>query len=84
MIARGSECSVLSPVLNEPRVPDGPVWRTGYRVILALGLGGPQNPVLWHQAPWDGPLDACRGEPMAVGRAKWQAKMRTLGRGSMG
>ena len=84
MVAGGSEYSVLSPVLNEPRVPDGPVWRPGNSVSLALGLGGPQNPVLWCQAIWDGPLEAHRCKLMAVGCAEWQAKMRTLGRGSMG
>ena len=58
MVLGGSECSVISPILNEPRVTDGPVWRPGDSVSLALGLGSPQNPVLWCQAPWDGPLEA--------------------------
>ena len=93
MVARGSECCVLSPIRNELRVTDGPVWQPSDSVSLALGLGNPQTLVLHHQAPWDGPLggrprvrvspgEARRCELMAVGPAEWQAKMRMLGGGA--
>ena len=51
MVTGGSEFSVLSPILNEPWSPDGPLMWPGDSVRLALGLGGPQTPALWHQAP---------------------------------
>ena len=44
---QGLEGSALSPILNELWGADGPVWRPGNRVNLALGLGGPKTPALW-------------------------------------
>ena len=92
MVTSGSECSVLSPILNEPQGPDGPLTQPGDRVSPGLGLGGPQTPALWCQAPWEGhlggrpmvsvsPQEVHRRELTAVGRAEWQAKMRMLGWG---
>ena len=60
-VALCSECPALSLVLNEWQDPDGPWWLSGGRVILMLGLGGPQSPALCHQAPWEAPL---QGRPM--------------------
>ena len=40
-VTGASEGSVLSPVLNELRSPDGPLRWPGDRVSPALGLGGP-------------------------------------------
>ena len=54
-IAWCSQCPALTPILNERQGPDSPVWWLGDRVSLALGLGGPQSPSLWCQAPWEGP-----------------------------
>ena len=53
----GSEGPARSPALNERRRPDGPGCRRGGWVSLALGLWGPQSPALWHQAPWERPLE---------------------------
>ena len=91
---RGLGVSAISPVLNERRGPDSPVWWLVDRVSLALGLGSPQSPALRSQAPWERPLwgrsrvrvspqEARRCEPRAVGHVEWLAEMRTLGRGSV-
>ena len=94
MVAEGLECSVLSPILNEPWGPDGPLMWPGDRMSLALGLGSPQTPVLRCQTPWEGhiccrtmvsvsPQEAHRHEMMAVVHAEWQGEM-MLGMGSVG
>ena len=81
--------------LNDRRHPNGPGWRPGGRVSLALGLGGPQTQLLWPQAPWEGhlgvrprvrvsPQEASRHQLMAVGRAEGRDKVRGLGRASVG
>ena len=94
-VAWGSEGPAHTPAMNEQRRPDGPVWRPGGRVSLALGLGGPQSPALWHQVPFEGPLGgrhSIRDSPqeddrpkcMAVRQVEGQTKVRVLGRGSVG
>ena len=66
MVLGGSECSVLSPILNEPQGPD-PMWRPGNTVSLELGLGSPQTPALHHQSPRDRPLGVNLGLVLAPG-----------------
>ena len=59
------------------------------------GAPGPQSPLLWHQAPWEEPLEgpprvrvspkeAGRPEVMVVRSAEVRADVRALGRGSVG
>ena len=40
-IARFSQCPAFTPILNERRGPDSPMWQLGDTVSLALGLGSP-------------------------------------------
>ena len=95
MVAGVSECSVLSLILNEPRVPDGPVWWPGRRVSLSLMFGCPQSTVLPCKAPYEGilwgrpkvrvsPQEAGRRDPKAVWQVEGRTEVRALGRGSVG
>ena len=94
-VTGGLEGPAHTPAPNEPWCSDGPVWRPGGRVSLALGLQGPQSPALWHQTPWEGTLRGqtiVRVNPQEAGLWEWRAvwgaegwdEVKALGRGSVG